>query len=99
MGFHRKLPFPDLKKNLGNRAVQAFASYDLTSFEQNLEYTYFVSLFLGKQNTVPCRPGYMCNTCEFVAGTAVHLRNHLETHNDQKTYACGDCNYTGKSKR
>ena len=79
--------------------MQAFASYDLTSFEQNLEYTYFVSLFLGKQNTVPCRPGYMCNTCEFVAGTAVHLRNHLETHNDQKTYACGDCNYTGKSKR
>ena len=52
-----------------------------------------------KANTVPCRPGYMCNTCEFVAGTAVHLRNHLETHNDQKTYACPDCNYTGKSKR
>ena len=71
----------------------------LSSFEQILNYTYFVSLHLGKQNTVPCRPGYMCNTCEFVAGTAVHLRNHLETHNDQKTYACGDCNYTGKSKR
>ena len=48
---------------------------------------------------VPCRPGYMCNICEFVAGTQVHLRNHIETHNDQKSYACGDCNYTGKSKR
>ena len=34
-------------------------------------------LFKSLPDTVPCKPGYMCETCNFVAGTAVHLRNHL----------------------
>ena len=36
-----------------------------------------VHLSTCKQSTVTCRPGYMCDTCNFIAGTAVHLRNHL----------------------
>ena len=58
-----------------------------------------VHLSTCKQSTVPCRPGYMCDTCGFIAGTAVHLRNHLETHNDPRTFACSHCSYSGRSKR
>ena len=41
----------------------------------------------------------MCSRCGFVAGTAVHLRNHMESHNDSKTYKCDACTYAGRSKR
>ena len=41
----------------------------------------------------------MCNKCGFVAGTAVHLRNHIDSHSETKTYKCDQCNYAGRSKR
>lgn len=52
-----------------------------------------------KASTVPCRPGYMCDTCGFIAGTGRHLRDHLETHNDPRTYSCNLCDYAGRSLR
>jgi hypothetical protein len=43
-------------------------------------------LSVCKKSTVPCKPGYMCDTCGFIAGTGRHLRDHLDTHNDPKTF-------------
>ena len=44
-------------------------------------------LSVCKKSTVPCKPGYMCDTCGFIAGTGRHLRDHLDTHNDPKQFA------------
>jgi len=58
-----------------------------------------VHLTTCQANDVPVRPGYMCDDCGFVAGSAVHLRNHMETHNEPGTYKCVHCPFTCKSKR
>ena len=50
---------------------------EFCSFTSKTRANHNVHLSTCKQSTVPCRPGYMCDTCGFIAGTAVHLRNHL----------------------
>ena len=72
---------------------------EFCGFASKTRANHNVHLSTCKLSTVPCRPGYMCDTCGFIAGTAVHLRNHLETHNDPRTFACDQCDYTGRSKR
>ena len=58
-----------------------------------------VHLSTCRQSTVPCKPGYKCETCGFIAGTGIHLRNHLDSHNPIDQYECNFCDYKGRSKR
>jgi hypothetical protein len=50
---------------------------EFCGFASKTRANHNVHLSTCKKTTVPCRPGYMCDTCDFIAGTAVHLRNHL----------------------
>ena len=37
-----------------------------------------------EENTVPCRPGYMCDACGHVGATPRQLRQHLETEHSSE---------------
>ena len=64
-----------------------------------LRCNYNAHLATCQENPIQSRPGYMCDTCGFVAGTSSHLREHLQTHSAQEKFACDLCDYRGKSSR
>ena len=63
-----------LLHNLGLKEIERLVSIQISGVLYSDGYTNFIFYF---SDTVPCRPGYMCDQCGFVAGTGVHLRNHL----------------------